>query len=169
MVEKDWREIEGYENSYWVNQFGEIRNKDGLILKQEPNTSGYMGLRLCKYPKQYKWFFVHRLVAQAFVPNPNNKPDVNHKDGDKLNNSFNNLEWVTKHENHLHRVYVLGKSNQKWMPKKVRCVETGKEYNSIKEATNEIGLKTLSSISSVINGRQLTAKGFHWELVRSNK
>lgn len=166
MDEKDWREIKGYEGLYWVNQYGDVKNKDGLLLKQAINTSGYKYVRLCKYKRQYKWFFIHRLVAMSFLENPENKPDVNHKDGDKFNNHVSNLEWVTKRENHLHRVYTLNKTNSKWKPKTITCVETGKKFKSVAEATKYCGLKSLSSISQVINNNRKVAAGYHWKTIK---
>ena len=165
MDEKEWREINGYENLYWVNQFGEVKNRKGKILKQTLNTSGYVYTRLCKGKRQYKWHFIHRLVAGAFLENPENKPDVNHKDGDKLNNKVSNLEWVTKRENHIHRVYTLNKTDSKWKPKTIACVETGKKFKSIAEATKYCGLKSLSSISQVINNNRKVAGGYHWKII----
>lgn len=162
MVEKNWREIKGYENLYWVNQFGEVKNGKGKILKQTLNTSGYVYTRLCKGKRQYKWHFIHRLVASAFLENPENKPDVNHKDGNKLNNKVSNLEWVTKRENHLHRVYLLKKTNSGWSPKAVVCLETGKKFKSIAEASGYCGFKTIGNLSQVLNGKRQTAGGFHW-------
>lgn len=159
MNEKEWKEIKGYEGLYWVDKNGNIKNKKGLMLKQALNTSGYRYVRLCRPIKQYKWVFPHRLVAQAFVPNPDNKPDVNHKDGNKLNNNADNLEWATKHENHVHRVYALRHSNK--LPKKVKCVETGKVYESMNLASADIGINS-GGICSVLHGKKQTAGGFHW-------
>ena len=161
MAKKVWREIGGYEGVYWVNQAGKVKNAKGHIMKTQLNTSGYEYLRLCKPIKQYEHISVHRLVAKAFVPNPEQKPDVNHKDGNKLNNCAENLEWVTKRENHLHRIYVLHKASTP--PKKVLCVETGKVYRSMTDAAQSVGLKSSVSILNAVRYNRLL-KGAHWEL-----
>lgn len=89
-----WKDVEGH-NLYEINNFGEIRNKKtGKILKQTISNSGY-----CRVVLNSKPFSVHRLVATAFIPNPQNKPCVNHIDNNKTNNSLENLEWVTHKEN----------------------------------------------------------------------
>lgn len=88
-----WRQIEGYEQ-YSVSDSGEVRNNvTGRLLKQTIDKDGYLMVTL-HYGKR-KWVGVHRLVAQAFVPNPDNLPCVNHKDEDKSNNSVENLEWCS--------------------------------------------------------------------------
>lgn len=103
---------------------------------------------------------VHRLVALAFIPNPDNKPEVNHKDGDKLNNSATNLEWSTKSENIAHSFGVLGNKHPR--AKQVRCVETGRTYKSVSEAARLHGTN-VSNICAVIKGRRALAGGFSWE------
>lgn len=103
-----WRDIKGYEGKYQISNFGRVRNvKTGKVLKLYPNEKGYLRIHIGK--KQYR---VHRLVAIAFIPNPNNYPDVNHKDENKQNNfvyidengnyvpELSNLEWCTKSYNH---------------------------------------------------------------------
>lgn len=92
---------------YTVFENGVIQNKYQRTLKQRMNEHGYSTVSL--FDKDYK---VHRLVALAFIPNPENKPDVNHKDGDKQNNYDWNLEWVTKLENNVHCVVVLEKKSK---------------------------------------------------------
>ena len=102
MTEEIWRPIVGYEGLYEVSSYGRVRSLDrydnknhfrkGLIMKQNNDGRGYMSVILCLNGK-IKKYLVHRLVAQAFIPNPDNLPEVNHKDENPENNSVTNLEW----------------------------------------------------------------------------
>lgn len=90
-------------SDYIITEKGEIINKrNGKKVKPQPNGKGYLRVSIGG-----KMRFVHRLVAEKYVPNPENKPQVNHKDGNKLNNSVENLEWVTNMENRQHAVKNL--------------------------------------------------------------
>jgi len=119
-----WKDIDGYEDLYQVSNMGRIRslarviNKDsqrwnatrshyyqGKILSPR-NTNGYYKVSLRRNGETHQ-YLIHRLVADAFIPNPENKPEINHKDGNKTNNLSNNLEWVTSSENHLH-AFTIG-------------------------------------------------------------
>ncbi len=117
-IKENWKDIDGY-SSYQVSDFGRVRTLGGRIVVNSRSgnlrktASRY--LALCDSGHGYKCisitmdsirksFSVHRLVAIAFIPNPENKPDVNHKDGDKSNNYASNLEWCTESENILHSV-----------------------------------------------------------------
>jgi archaellin len=112
-----WKDIKGYKGFYQVSNRGNIRSfiikktqlkaKEPSYLKPYINNSGYPSIDLsanyCTLIEgRRKVYKVHRLVALAFIPNTQNKPDVNHKDGNKLNNLLDNLEWVTKSENSKH-------------------------------------------------------------------
>lgn len=95
-----FKDIEGYEG-YRISSWGKV-SYDGILINPQETKKGYLRVPLYKNKKR-KWFKVHRLVANAFIPNPYNKPQVNHKDGNKQNNSFTNLEWVTDEENKEHQ------------------------------------------------------------------
>lgn len=97
---EEWRKVVGYDN-YEVSNFGEVRNQKGEILKTFKNNSGYYCLQLYK-DRKGKGFLVHRLVASAFIENPDSLPTVNHIDGIKENNSVSNLEWNSYSQNLLH-------------------------------------------------------------------
>ena len=93
-----FNKIIGHEN-YSVSNLGEVKNDStGRILKQANHSHGYKNIQIGKGNTKY----IHRLVAGAFIPNPENKPEVNHKDGNKQNNNVDNLEWVTSSENKQH-------------------------------------------------------------------
>jgi hypothetical protein len=93
-----WKEIAEYP-LYEISSLGRIRNKQGKILKPFIQNCGYENMKLSLYKKHIQ---IHREVAKAFIPNPDNKQYVNHIDGNKLNNTVSNLEWVTNSENILH-------------------------------------------------------------------
>lgn len=96
-----WRDVDGYENIYKVSNIGNIKSlnykntKKEKLLKQCVDKGGYLRVTLSKNGKE-KLKIVHRLIAKAFIPNPNNLPEVNHKDEDKTNNKINNLEWCDR-------------------------------------------------------------------------
>jgi len=90
----EWKPIIGFE-SYKVNRKGNVINHYGKLLSQCPNKKGYMRVCLNNDSIKSKQFFVHRLVAEAFIPNPNDYPAINHKDKNLANNFAENLEWCT--------------------------------------------------------------------------
>ncbi len=106
------RFVTGFENKYAVTEYGDVfsvprtdskgRTQGGRYLKPRIDRYGYLKVGLTCDERKHKSFTVHRLVATAFIPNPDNKPHVNHKDGDKLNNHITNLEWCTAKENTMH-------------------------------------------------------------------
>lgn len=108
-----WKPVIGYEGLYEVSNSGEIKSifygKNPKILKKSKTTTGYYKIELSKNKKR-KSFKVHRLVAIAFIPNMENKPNINHIDGNPLNNNIDNLEWCTQKENVIHAVEIGLKS-----------------------------------------------------------
>ena len=113
-----WKSVRGYEGLYEVSNLGRVRSlkratTSGVVLKQAMKR-GYMHVCLSKENRP-STKSVHRLVAEAFIANPMDKPVVNHLDGDKTNNAVSNLEWATYSENELHSYIVLGKKpNRPW-------------------------------------------------------
>lgn len=115
------------------------------------------------YDIRHKKYSIHRLVAEAFIPNPDNKTQINHIDGNPLNNHVNNLEWSTSSENQFHSRYTL-KNNTGFSDTPVLCLETGNKYISTRDAWRDTGI-SYSHISECANGKRKTAGGFHWRKV----
>ena len=176
--EEIWRDVVGYEGLYKVSDMGRVKNvprtfkmKDGrnntikkeVLMKFKVDKDGYFKLGLRKEGKQ-RHFFVHRLVAQAFVNNPNFKPQVNHIDGIKNNNSVSNLEWVTHQENRTHAA-ENGLVPDQWGRKNPNVKLTELEVLLIKELRNKgLTLLRISEIvgTSVSNVKNITY-GYTWE------
>lgn len=183
-----WKPIEGYD-IYEVSNRGRvkkiaytetIKNKYGgysvrhqkeYIKKLTPNKQrrGYLVATLSKDNKT-KTHWVHQLVAKAFIPNPENKPQVNHKDGNKKNNTVDNLEWSTPMENVQHGIknglIQPRKPNKRW--RKIICVETGNVYECSRDAAKAEGANWVA-IRNVLCGNAQTAGGKHWIIKKDNK
>lgn len=162
-----WKKISDY--PYSVSDTGLVRNdRTGRILRRQINPHGYYIIRLSVECKPTT-FLVHRLVANAFIPNPNDYPEVNHIDGNTLNASADNLEWCSRSMNMRHRIDVLGYKHSRQTIEKIAsalrkpivCVETGTVYNSVAEASNLLNLDD-SNISACALGKRHTCGGFHW-------
>lgn len=158
-----WKEIKGYEGLYEVSDTGEIRSMPrkgtkGGLLKAHEDAKGYLVLGLTKDGKQTQKR-VHRLVAEAFLPNPEEFPEVNHKDEDKFNNTVDNLEWCTSEYNLSYGTRLERATTAK--QRAVRCIETGEEFASIREAAAIKGIDS-STLSKVCQGKKHTIAGLHW-------
>lgn len=160
---KEWKEIKGFEN-YKISNDGEVMNGEGKKLKPFKTNSGYLQIHLFKDGKRYKKY-IHRLVAEYFVIRPRSilYNEVNHIDGNKKNNSANNLEWVTRSENLNHSYYALRNR-----VKAVKCIETDVVYPSINEASRKTGINH-TAISMCCDGRQNKTHGTHWEFVKEGE
>lgn len=181
-MEEIWKDISGYEGLYQVSNLGRVRSFDryvrngtsnrnikrGKILKPCVTRDGYLQLNLIK-DKKKKVSTIHRLVAKAFIENPENKPCVNHIDGNKQNNNVTNLEWVTYSENTIHAMKIGLKTDPKGRNHYKRAVNQytldGKfirRWESIKAVQDKWNLKSIK-ISSCCRGRIKTSLGYKWE------
>lgn len=156
----EWREIKQNPN-YVVSDDGRVRRigsfKDHSVIIR----NGYEVIDLyCGSVRRR--FRVHRLVADAFIPNPYNKPEVNHIDGDKRNNRVNNLEWVTRQENIAHTVKCGGR-----VKKYIKCIETNQIFKTSKEASNING-GNAGNIRKVARNRKGSVNGFHYIYIEKN-
>ncbi len=182
-----WKDINGYEGYYQISNQGNVRSVDrfdgvhdrkGTIIRHGLKQNGYLQVGLRKHGTR-KWFGVHRLVAIHFIKNPDNKPQVNHIDGNKQNNTVENLEWVTEKENQNHAARIGLRDN---MPKGEKHANYGKYGANSRSAkpvirrdpkTGETKLYKakilakdegfdVTSISKCCHGKLKTHKGYEW-------
>lgn len=155
-----WKDVSGYENLYKVSSHGRIFScRRGKVLKPRKTNTGYYRAHL-SVNGCAKDFAVHRLVATAFLPNPGNLDQVNHKDENKANNHVSNLEWCNQKQNINHGT-CIERTHQK-QRKKVICAETGEIFPSVTDAAKKHG-GSISLIATVCRGEKKTAYGFHWK------
>ena len=189
-----WKDVVGYEGIYEVSNIGNVRSLDrcvsgklnskhfvkGKVFKLQKSHKGYKTVILHKHGKASQKQ-VHRLVAEAFISNPFNLPQVNHKDTNKENNCVNNLEWITNYDNmqHAMRNGCFGEFTDRQrcavMENIIKCHEKQKknviqlddfgniiaEYESIKQAEKETGINN-SKITMCCKGKRKHAGGFCW-------
>lgn len=185
---EEWKDVIEYEGLYRVSNTGEVMslyyNKE-YVLPKRVDKRGYLLVTLSKNGKSKK-VRIHRLVAKAFIPNPENKPQVNHIDGNKQNNCVSNLEWATNKENIGHawrtglrenereglrqRAYKTINKNKLWEKTKKVVIQMDlngnfiREFNSLSEVSDYYGKKSLvSSISKCCHGEIETSYGYKWK------
>lgn len=186
MNKEIWKNIEGYENYYQVSNYGKVKSLKRIIirgdnkpypqkeqlLKPGKTKKGYLQVALTKEFKT-KPCRVHRLVAQAFIPNQNNLPQVNHIDGNKENNNVSNLEWVSNYDNMQHSIKTglrdTHKISKKLIEKNKRPVnqynlkgEFIKRWECIKEAETTLHIPN-QNIVNVCQGKRHKAGGYVWK------
>lgn len=172
-MKEEWKNIEGYEGLYQVSSKARVKSlerkskhhKGGIsilkerILKNTLSVFGYCVVTLCDKTKR-KTFKVHRLFAKQFIPNPYNKPCINHIDGDKANNSTQNLEWCTYSENNYHayrtklRIPSFGSNSgmAKLNEKKVLLIKKSHKEGVSNQIIGDKYHVSRRAISSIING-----------------
>lgn len=187
-MKEEWKDIPNYDGYYQVSNYGNIKSLNRVIMRKDnkpytqkekilkpaKNNKGYNICVLTKNMKS-KTFSIHRLVAEAFIPNPKNLPQVNHKDGNKQNNRVDNLEWITNYDNIQHSIRTgIRKIDKiiKAMNDKVKIPvnqynKNGKfirKWQSIKEAELELHIPN-QNICKVCQGKRKTAGGYHWKYI----
>ena len=181
-----WKPVNGYEGLYEVSDGGDVRSCDryintdirhvksrlikGKTLAQNTKRNGYRTVDLCRDCK-VKTTLVHRIVAEAFLPNPDGLRFVNHKDSNRENNAVSNLEWVTSSENRLHG---MSQGNVTFPARSLRCIENGMFFDRPQHAAEWIKANypdringkiriAAGNIRAACKGRKHTAYGFTWE------
>lgn len=172
-----WKDIKETKGVYQISSKGRVKRVgkysnqftswyDEKILKPAIHERGYLFVQL-SINKKILRRYIHRLVAEAFIPNPENKKTVNHKDGNKKNNCVENLEWCTYLENNTHAYEKLGKlqKNKKGSIAVVQYDLKGnfiKEYPSIREAQRQTGINAIDKVCKGIQNRS-QAGGYKWK------
>ena len=172
-----WKDVKGYEGIYKISDTGILMNQSGKVLKPGDNGRGYASAYLWKNRKKQK-HYVHRIVAMAFIPNPENKPFINHKDNNPSNNSVDNLEWCTPKENFdWMKMQGRNKRTEKWLENLHKAQK--RDYKAVKGTNIKTGevlyfeyLNSVrksgfqpSSVCICCKGKISQHAGYRWEYV----
>ena len=146
---------------YAVSNKGRIKNcETGRIMKTSISDRGYESITLSLYGTRYTKP-VHRMVAEAFLYGEHYGEDVNHIDGNKLNNHADNLEWCSRQHNIQH-AFSIGIKNSNHRKRGVRILETGEEFDSLTDCGKRLG-RNRTTIAACLNGKAKTCGGYHLE------
>lgn len=151
-MEEIWKDIKGFEGLYQVSNYGNVRSlkyRSWDLRKPHPDKDGYPTIFLHINNTRYRRF-IHRIVAESFIDNPNHLPCVNHIDGNKSNNHVTNLEWVTHKENTIHAVKTGLMKN--FGQKPVKCVELDIDFESVVSASKFFKCDP-TAIHRILHGR----------------
>ena len=160
-----WKDVNGYEGLYQVSNLGNVKSlgnnksRKEKILKPIVQKSGHLMVQFCKEGK-LKGYLIHRLVAEAFIPNPLKLPCVNHKDENPSNNSLENLEWCTVQYNTNYGTAIKRRVEKRSIA--IYCIELDKVFLSSQEAYRITGVYQ-SNINKCLKGKINTAGGYHWK------
>lgn len=151
-----WKDIKGYEGLYQVSNVGQVKSlKSNKILKLAFTHDGYLRVCLCKNGKKRN-FLISRLVAEAFLPNEEDLPEVDHINGVRTDNRVANLQWISSVENDRKKQSGIG------IPKRVICIETGEIYESAAAAARAFDRKP-STMWQHLSGRRKSCAGLHFK------
>lgn len=154
------KEIKGYEGLYAVASCGKVWSyRKNKFLKPSNHNSGYLSVDLYDTSGIRKTCLLHRLVAETYLVNPNNLPQVNHKDENKFNNCLNNLEFSTAIYNNNYGTH--NKRIAEALGRAVYCIELNRHYKSIADAARVLHISG-GNISEAVNGNRKIAGGYHW-------
>lgn len=189
MEQEIWKDVVGYEGLYQVSNLGRVKSigrfvrtgkihkrfHNGIIMKQQKTNLGYMLVGLMDGIRGRKVMRVHRLVATAFIPNPHNLPQINHKDVNPSNNNVSNLEWCDQKYNNSYdnaniKRSLSRKENYKGRPLLMTDMNGNvlKRFDGIREAESFINKKHTGHISDCCNGKRNSAYGYCWEWENNN-
>jgi len=161
-MQEIWADVKGFEGLYQVSNKGRLRNNYGKSLRPADNGYGYLRFNLSKGKNNYSTIYLHRAIAQAFIPNPNNYPEVNHIDENKRNNNLENLEWCSIKYNRM-----WGTRNERTSEHKKQkivgisldgsqVIEFDGVVDSVKRGFNK------SAISNCLQGLSKSSGGYVW-------
>lgn len=170
-MEEIWKDIQGYEGKYQVSNLGRVKSLRGNKLLKLSERTGYLRVALT-INYNCKFFSVHRLVAECFLPNINNLPQVNHKDGIKTNNNMLNLEWCTNKENVRHAWKNNLCNNNLRKNRQILQLDENGNVLKVWERFSEIeeNLKiTRKNICSCCHGKRKRAGGYIWKFKKEDK
>lgn len=154
-----WKPLKGYEETHEISSSGRLRRYSGYELKAHDEKGKRSNILTRKYFKLYRHtYYVHRAVADTFIPNPEKLPEVNHIDGNPLNNHVSNLEWTTKKDN-INHAFDTG-----LISTGIKVEVDGIIFRSTSKASEYIGCSQ-SSLSSAIRKGKNTCKGFSFKVV----